>query len=193
MARNRSIDLIENYIYLYHIDKFVVLPTFPESIQDSLRSSFNTTNIMARTAPIFSYKYSGPRTIQVSIKLHRDMMQEINYGVSNINVELGDDYVDTLVNELQAVALPKYSASDKMVNPPMVALRFGNQVFIKGVVDGGITTTYQLPLQEDGKYAVVNISFNISEIDPYDAETVINRGEIRGLAKTLERNLYKQV
>lgn len=193
MAENRNINLIENYIYLYHIDKFVILPTFPDSVQDSLKSSFGTTNIMARTAPIFSYQYSGPRTIQVSIKLHRDMMQQINYGQSNLNVELGDDYVDTLVNELQAIALPKYSASDKMVNPPMVALRFGNQIFIKGVVNGGITTTYQLPLQADGKYAIVNISFQVSEIDPYDAETVINRGEIRGLAKTLERNLYKQV
>lgn len=193
MAQNRSVNLIENYIYLYHIDKFVILPTYPESIQDSLSSSFNTTNIMSRTAPIFSYQYSGPRTIQVSLKLHRDMMQQINYGQSNLNVEIGDDYVDTMVAQLQAIALPKYSASDKMVNPPMVALRFGNQVFIKGVVIGGITTQYQLPLQADGKYAVVNVSFAISEIDPYDAETVINRGEIRGLARTLERNLYKQV
>lgn len=193
MANNRAINLIENYIYLYHIDKFVILPTYPESVQDSLSSSFNTTNIMSRTAPIFSYQYSGPRTIQVGLKLHRDMMQQINYGQSNLTVELGDDYVDTMVAQLQAIALPKYSASDKMVNPPLVALRFGNQIFIKGVVIGGITTTYQLPLQADGKYAVVNISFTISEIDPYDAETVINRGEIRGLARTLERNLYKHV
>lgn len=193
MSENRSVNLIENYIYLYHIDKFVILPTYPESVQDSLSSSFNTTNIMSRTAPIYSYQYSGPRTIQVSLKLHRDMMQQINYGQSNLNVELGDDYVDTMVAQLQAIALPKYSASDKMVNPPMVALRFGNQIFIKGVVNGGITTQYQLPLQSDGKYAIVNISFTISEIDPYDAETVINKGEIRGLARTLERNLYKQV
>jgi hypothetical protein len=33
-----------------------------------------------------------------------------------------------------------------MVNPPMVAVRFGNEIFIKGVVTGGVTVTSQLPL-----------------------------------------------
>jgi hypothetical protein len=69
------------------------------------------------------------------------MMQQLNYGVSNLSVELGDDYVDTLISKLQAVALPKYDYGNKMVNPPLVAVRFGNEFFIKGVVQGGITVT----------------------------------------------------
>lgn len=185
--------MIENYIYLYHTDTFVVLPTYPESISDTLESTFSSTHILARSAPIFSYSYSGPRTVQVTLSLHRDMMSQINYGVSNLSVELGDDYVDTIIKQLQSIALPKYSASSKMVNPPMVAVRFGNELFIKGVVNGPITTTYNLPILENNKYAQVQIGFSVSEVDPYDATTVAEQGSFRGLSKTLERNLFRSI
>ena len=185
--------MIENYIYLYHTDTFVVLPTYPESISDTLESTFSSTHILARSAPIFSYSYSGPRTVQVTLSLHRDMMSQINYGVSNLSVEIGDDYVDTIIKQLQSIALPKYSASSKMVNPPMVAVRFGNELFIKGVVNGPITTTYSLPILENNKYAQVQIGFSVSEVDPYDATTVAEQGSFRGLSKTLERNLFRSI
>ena len=185
--------MIENYIYLYHLDTFVVLPTFPESITETLNSTFAETSILARSAPIYSYSYSGPRSIQFTLALHRDMMSQINYNVSNIKLELGDDYVDTIIKQLQAVALPKYAASSKMVNPPMVAVRLGNDIFIKGVVNGGISTTYNLPILSNGKYAQVQLSFTVSEVDPYDAETVVTQGALRGLSRTLERNLFKTI
>ena len=193
--------LIDNYIYLYHVPNdgndsgvgsFVIIPTFPESYTDSIQASFASQNILGRSAPIFSYSYSGPRTITINLSLHRDLMQQLNYGVSNLNVELGDDYVDTLINKLQAIALPEYDYGDKMINPPMVAVRFGNEFFIKGVIQGGLTITAQLPLLQNGKYANVGIQFSIAEVDPYDAESVINQGQLRGLSKTLERNLYKK-
>lgn len=185
--------MIENYIYLYHLDTFVVLPTYPESISETLNSTFAETSILARSAPIYSYSYSGPRTITFNLYLHRDMMTQINYGTSKIKVEIGDDYVDTIIKQLQAVALPKYAANSKMVNPPMVAVRLGNDLFIKGVVNGGITTTYSLPILSNGKYAQVQLSFTVSEVDPYDAETVVTQGGLRGLSRTLERNLFKTV
>lgn len=183
---------IDNYIYLYHIDKFIILPTWPESIQDSLSSTFAQSNPLARSAPIFSYTNSGPRTVQVSLSLHREMMSQINYGVSNINVEIDDDYVDTLVKQIQAIALPAYASPAKMVNPPLIAVRFGNEIFIKGVVQGGISITYSGPILDNNKYAQIQISFTVSEIDPYDAESISKYGSFRGLNKTLERTLYKR-
>lgn len=183
--------LIENYIYLYHIDKFLLLPSYPESIQDSLSATFQSSPALARSAPIFSYSYSGPRSMQISLSLHRDMMTQINYQNSNLNLELGDDYIDTLLKELQAIALPRYTSSIKMVNPPMIALRLGNEVYIKGVVNGGITINYHGPILQNNKYACADISFTISEVDPYDADTIQNVGSFRGLNKTLERRLYK--
>lgn len=185
--------VINNYIYLYHIDKFLVLPTYPESISDSLSSTFTSAQPLSRSAPIYSYSYSGPRTIQVTLDLHRDMMNEVNYSQSNINVEVGDDYIDTLINQLQAIALPKYLSSDKMVDPPMVALRFGNDIFIKGVVTNGISLSYSGPILRTGKYARCSITFTVNEITPYDAQSILSLGSFRGISKDLERKFYKAI
>lgn len=195
----RPYNIINNYIYFYHLKdehgngKFMILPAVPDYVADSLGSTFNFTNILARTAPIATYSYSGPREVQVSLPLHRDMMDQLNLNTSNIKLELGEDYLDTLVNYLQAAALPSYAATSKMIDPPMVAVRFGDDLFIKGVVNGGVTTSKKLPLLADGRYAHVDVSFTVTEVDPYDAQAVIEQGMMRGLSTTLERSLYKQV
>ena len=186
-----TFNLITNYIYLYHLNKFILLPTYPQQIQDSMSANFNSTTPLSRSAPIFSYSNSGPRSLQISLSLHRDMMTQINYNVSDIDLELGDDYVDTIIKNLQAIAVPKYNNSIKLVDPPMIALRFGNEIYIKGVVTGGISVTYSGPILENDKYALVDISFNVSEVDPYDAVQVANQGSFRGLNKTLERRLFR--
>ena len=190
--------VINSYIYLYHLDKFVVLPDYPESINDSLQSSFAETNALSRTAPVFSYKHSGPRTVStVSLELHRDMMETLNKDISNLKnnvVDLsGDDYVDTLIKYLQAAALPKYneySTGSKTVIPPMVALRFGNDIFIKGIINSAIQITYRKPILYNDKYAVVTVGFSISEVDPYDAETVLTAGSFRGITRTFKDGIY---
>ena len=183
--------MIDNYLYLYHLDQFFVIPTFPDSLNDTMAVNYNSTIPMARSAPIYSYVNSGPRALQISLDLHRDMMYQINWGVSNAKLVTGDDYVDALVKGVQACALPKYGASNKMVDPPMVAVRFGNDVFIKGVVTGSVSVTYQLPLLDNNKYAHVTVSFNVEEVEPYDAETVLAAGSFRGIDTSLERNFWK--
>ena len=108
------------------------------------------------------------------------MMQQLNLEKSNIKLDkldLGEsnsivDYIDFLVKQLQTIALPKYSATDKMVDPPMIALRFGNEIYIKGVVQGGVTVNYSGPILNNSKYAIVEVSFQVHEVDPYDAESV---------------------
>ena len=189
-------DLIENYIYIYQLDKYVILPTYPDNVTDSLGSTFATTNILARTAPIYSYSYSGPRTLTIQLMLHRDLMYEVNRTNTKFldADELTDDYVDTLIRYLQAMSLPSYSAnsiSSKMVNPPQIALRIGNSVFIKGVINSPVTVTYSGPISRDRKYQEANISFSVVEVDPQDAESVAKWGSFRGLEAVLTRNMYK--
>lgn len=193
-----KMNMIDNYLYIYHIGynnqtgqkgQFVVLPTYPETIQDSLQSSFAESTPLSRSAPIYSYSKSGPRSMQINLQFHRDMMTEINYGVSNMNIELGDDYVDTIIRNLQACALPSYKTASKMVDPPMIALRFGNEIFIKGIINGGVTVTYKPPILDNNKYAQVDVGFTVYETDPYDAETVAQVGSFRGMSQTLERRL----
>ena len=76
-----------------------------------------------------------------------------------------------------------------MVNPPIVAMRLSNDIFIKGVVSGSVGLTYKFPILKNGKYALVGINFQISEVEPYDAWDVVNYGSYRGLDTTLEARL----
>ena len=188
--------MIDNYVYLYHTDTLIALPLYPESIQDSIGTNYSETTAMSRSAPIYSYSNSGPRTLQLELPLHRDMVNEINMKDSNLsrrkapNLE-DEDYVDIMIRQLQAAALPRYAAAEKMVNPPLVAVRFGNDLFCKGVVQGGVSTNHHGPILRTGKYACVNVTFNVHEVDPFDADTVMLQGGLRGLSKTLERNIWK--
>ena len=182
--------LIENYIYLYHTKTFVIIPTFNETVNDTMEVSYEASIPMSRSAPIYSYASSGPRSLQVDLSLHRDLFVQMNQNVSNAPVTPTDDYVDVLIKQLQAAAYPVYGGSQKLVDPPMVALRFGNDIFIKGIVNGSVAVTYGLPVLEDNKYANVGISFNISEVDPYDAQQVMINGSWRGFDSSLERNIW---
>ena len=197
-SSSSKFNMIENYLYIYHIGynqetgqtgQFVILPTYPETITDTLNSSFAETSPLSRSAPIFSYQSSGPRKVSLELKFHRDTMTQINYGKSTLKVELGDDYVDTIIKNLQACALPSYKTALKMIDPPMVAVRFGNEIFIKGIINGGVNVSYSLPLLDNNKYAQVSIQFEITEIDPYDAETISQVGSFRGIDKSIEKRL----
>jgi hypothetical protein len=188
MAENK-INLITNYIYLYHTDEFLIIPTYPETIVDRMQSTFQPTNALSRSAPIFSFSNSGPRSIDITLELHRDMLDDVNLSVSNMKIDdINDDYVDTLIKKLQSIALPRYVASSKTVVPPMVAIRFGDEIFIKGIVNGGVGVTYNKPIiivnGRESKYAKVTIGFSVSEVDPYDATSVANLGGFRGLTRT---------
>lgn len=184
--------LPENYLYISHLDEdfqFWQLPCTPETISDSMGSTFTETSALGRSAPVFTYSKSGPRTVQVSLHLHRDIMDALNVGVSNADLKLGEDYVDNLIKALQAIALPKYNLSNKAVEPPLVALRLSQEVFIKGVVNSSIGLEYKLPLLSNGKYAQVTLQLTISEVDPYDATTVFTNGSFRGVVRTLKKDM----
>lgn len=192
---------IENYLYIYQLKKYVILPTFPDSINDSLGSTFSSTNILSRTAPIYAYSYSGPRKVTLNITLHRDMMASYNYSnrsfLEDANVD--EDYVDVALNYLQAMALPTYKANEvvksiqagKIVNPPLVAIRFGNEVWVKGVISGDVSVEYSGSINENGKYQMASLTVTVLEVDPQDAETVAKWGSFRSLGTNFTDTIAK--
>lgn len=201
MSLDTRYSMIDNFIYLYHTNEVIVIPTFADSITDSLHANFSQETPLTRSAPIYSYQNSGPRSLQVMFDLHRELMYEVNYKVSNIKPDAGDDYVDYMIKAVQAAALPEYSMALKMVNPPVIALKLGNDIFIKGVVTGDVGVTYGYPIipgrkpdgsidESQSKYASVKIGFGINEVDPYQASDVMREGSFRGVPKTLERFVY---
>ena len=201
MAIDTRYVMIDNFVYLYHTNEVIVIPAFADSITDNIQANFAQETPLSRSAPIYSFQNSGPRSLQVEFNLHRELMREINYQVSNVKPDAGDDYVDYMIKAIQASALPEYDMAMKMVNPPVIALKLGNDIFIKGVITGQVGVTYGFPiipgLNPDGsrndsisKYANVRIGFGVNEIDPYQASDVMRDGSFRGLPKTLERYVY---
>lgn len=178
----------DNYIYISHLDKnyrFWRIPSTPAELSDNFNSSFQSTTALGRSAPVFTYSNSGPRTVNISISLHRDLMDDMNQSWSNSKLGYGEDYIDNLIKALQSIAVPKYNLNNKAVEPPLVAVRFDNDVFIKGVVSGSIAVTYKGPILSNNKRALVDISFTVSEVDPFDASTVFTNGAFRGVVRTL--------
>lgn len=197
--------MIQNYIYFYHLDKFCVLPLWPEQVSDSMKTTFQQTSSLARSAPVFTFSNSGPRDITVNFTLHRDLLNDVNRSNTNFKkpdskivpyTGSSDDFADLLINYIQASAVPRYknySSGSKSVIPPMIAIRFGDDIFIKGVINGGVTLAYRKPIitikkDLDGntkqKYALIDISFTVSEVDPYDADKIVQQGGFRGLCAT---------
>lgn len=195
MADNeRKKELIKtgNYIYMYHTDEVIYLPTYPESITDTLQSNFQQTTALSRSAPVFSYSNSGPRSMTFQFELHRDLLDSVNAnGLSNATLEVGEDYVNALIRKIQAIALPRYVEASKSVIPPMVAIRIGagEDIFIKGVVIGGVTVAYAPPMLANGQYALVTIGFTVYEVDPYDADTVMELGSFRGISRAFRNGV----
>ena len=178
----------DNYIYISHLDKdyrFWRIPSTPAELSDNFNSSFQQATALGRSAPVFTYSNSGPRTVNISISLHRDLMDDLNKSWSNSTLGYGEDYIDNLIRALQSIAVPRYNLNNKAVEPPLVAVRFDNDIFIKGVVNGSIAVTYKGPILANNKRALVDISFTVSEVDPFDASTVFTNGAFRGVVRTL--------
>jgi hypothetical protein len=151
--------------------------------------TFSETSALGRSAPIFTYSGSGPRTVQVTFDLHRDLMDDVNMDNISPKFREGEDYIDSLVRALQSIALPKYNLKNKAIEPPLVALRLSNEIFIKGVVTSGIGMDFTKPILSNGKYAKIDLTIEISEVDPYDATSVFKNGGFRGVVQSLKKGM----
>ena len=193
MANNDILNRIlpDCYIYISHLDlpeesKYWMLPGYPDSVTDQMQSSFQANSALGRSAPVYTFSNAGPRSINIKISFHRDMFEEMP---SNVIPREGEDKAESFIHAIQAIAVPKYNLSNKAIEPPLVAIRLGREVFIKGIVDGGVGVTYSKPILSNEKYAIIDISFTVSEVDPYDATTVFKNGSFRGLTATLRKGM----
>lgn len=191
MPVSKTMKLIDNYIYLYHTDTWLLLPEYPDSVSDKMMSTFGQQNALSRTAPIFTYSNSGPRTVQINLHLHRDMLEDVNIDTSNLKLDVDEDYVDALIRNIQAIALPSYREAEKMVNPPMIAVKLGEEIFVKGVVIGGVSIEYLKPIMVGNRYAQCTLNFEVYEVDPFDAESVSQLGSFRGITQQFKNGIYK--
>ena len=192
MANNDVLSRIlpDCYLYISHLDEgyqYWQLPGYPEKVTDQMNSTFMENSALGRSAPVYTFSHSGPRSINISLSFHRDMFEDMT---SNVTPKDNEDKAESFIHAIQAIAVPKYNLSNKAIEPPLVAIRLGREVFIKGIVSGGVTVTYGKPILSNEKYAIIDISFTVSEVDPYDATTVFKNGSFRGLTATLRSGMH---
>lgn len=177
------------YLYISHLDEgaqYWQLPGYPDEVTDDMGSKFSENTALGRSAPVYTFSSAGPRSVQISLNFHRDMFEEMP---SNVTPKDGEDRAESFIHALQAIAVPKYNLSNKAIEPPLVAVRLGREVFIKGVVTSSISVTYGKPILVNEKYATMKVSFTVSEVDPYDSSTVFQNGSFRGLTATLRQGM----
>lgn len=169
----------DNFIYFHHTGKSITIPVDPQALTDSMSASWVSSSPLSRSAPIYSYQNSGPRSMQFSFQLHRDLVKQFN-------PDWKEDPVDALITNLEACVLPTYKETGKIVNPPIVSVKIRDEVYIKGVVNN-VTKSFNLPLiyyanatPPGYKYALVDLGFAVSEITPQDASIIKNIGGFRG-------------
>jgi hypothetical protein len=178
------------YLYISHLDegyKYWQLPGYPDDVTDDMRSEFLTNTALGRSAPVFTFSNAGPRSINLKLRFHRDMFEDMP---SNVVPKDGEDKAESFIHALQAIALPKYNLSNKAIEPPLVAVRLGREIFIKGVVTSNINVTFGKPILVNEKYATMEVGFTISEVDPYDSTTVFKNGSFRGMVATLRSGMH---
>lgn len=183
------------YLYISHLDEeyqYWLLPGYPEEVSDRMESQFSSASALGRSAPVYTFSNSGPRQVAISLTFHRDMFEEMNqlsHPNSSNRFGDGEDMADKFIHAIQAIAVPKYNLANKAIEPPLVAVRLGREVFIKGIVNGGVSVTYRKPILTNEKYAIVQVDFTISEVDPYDSTTIFKNGSFRGLTATLRQGM----
>jgi hypothetical protein len=124
------------------------MPCYPKSLSDTASASYSQDSLFTSTEPYVVYSHGGPREVSVSFQLHREMR-----GYDN------DAYIDTIVNTIQAACYPSNGNTIAVQS----TLAVGNQFYIRGVINGGVTITPSGPII-DGKYNIYDISFSILEI-----------------------------
>jgi len=124
------------------------IPCYPKSVSDSYNINHSSESLFTSTEPYVVYNNSGPRQVSVSFTFHREMR-----GIDN------DKYMDELVRAIQAACYPV----DDGTTTVETILTIGNDIYIRGIITGGVPVNYSGPII-DGKYNVVDISFTVQEI-----------------------------
>lgn len=173
-------ELIEAYVYIFHLDKKFNIPVTPDQIQNQSSIQFSQESILGRSAPQVTFSSAGPRTQNVQLVLHRQLFALENNSDENA--------VDDLINALAACALPTYNSDLKAIVPPSLLIRFGNESCIEGVLQSDIQVISSGPWLKNGKMAQVTITFNVLEVQPFSADYAYQNGFLRSISTDLSRS-----
>ena len=133
----------------------VYFPCYPDSYSDSHNVSFSQQTVLGRSEPFQIYQNTGPRSVSVSFKMHREMTHTNSIG--------------EIVGVVQAACYP--TNNDRTI-APRCTLVIGDNCKITGVI-GNVSTNWSDTILNrvsgggfaatSGIYSTVDLSFSITE------------------------------
>jgi hypothetical protein len=146
----------------------VDFPVYPEEYEDGYVANYDTMpDMLYQYEPWPVYKSSGPRSNDLTFKMHRDMWS--------------GDHRDGKCNELirfcQANCFPVYNGAT--VNTATVVLYIAGKPLIRGILTS-VKTQYSGPIGLDGFPLYVEMTLNITEVssEPLNYYSVMMKGLI---------------
>jgi LysM repeat protein len=121
-----------------------IFPCFPETYSDTHSANFTQQTPMGRSEPFQIYQNSGPRTVNVSFRMDREMTH---------TTDIGD-----IVGIVQSACYP---LGNEATIVPRVTLVIGNNCSITGVIPS-VSTNWSDTIIED-LYMVVTLDFSVVE------------------------------
>ena len=143
------------------------IPAWPDKITDNVAVSWSQEmTTYQHYEDQNTFKQSGPRTMDLTFKLHRAMW--------NGNQDSGD--CEALVAYIESACYPDYDT--QAAEPPRVLFTAGKSIRIYGIITG-MRTEYGGPIGPDTKYDEVIINISIKE----ESQNVLSTQAVRsGLA-----------
>jgi hypothetical protein len=121
-------------------------PCYPESFSDTRQSNVTSQNPLGRSEPFQIYQNSGPRVVNVSFKMHREMCSDT-------------EYVAQLVAAVQSATYP--TGLDTII--PKVILVIGKSCYIEGIIEGSVSVDWSETINKKNQYNVVTLGFSVTE------------------------------
>lgn len=140
------------------------MPCYPDSVSDSTDVSYNTSSILGRSEPYTTYNNSGPRSINFTFNMHREMTGN-------------EAEIEKIVRYIESAVYPNYNSN---VAPIKVQVYIGKTIYISGIMTSE-TTDWSGPIDDTDKYNLVNVSFTVQETtgNPKSASYVQSYGGYR--------------
>ena len=136
--------------------KEIVISLIPQSVSYSYTPNFQSTQILGRYTPIYSYKSGSDEILSFTLDVHEDLIDTTRY-----------KSLEEFVDIIKSLSYPRRDTQGALIFP-RVYMQLGDIAGF-GLVRTNIT--WKLPMRE-GKYVNASIDFNFTLEDKYTNPTL---------------------
>ena len=115
---NPPSEYITCYIYNMITGEMIEFVTLPDSVSETFSASWNSHEVLGRSAPYYNYSGNDARSVSYGVKLFKDA--------------LGEDFIK-VVRQIESLVYPQYTGS--LAIPPYCYVRFGGMVKMFAIVN----------------------------------------------------------